>query len=70
MTVSFRNKYAIFGNMLILLTQDVEVAGLLEEIHEHGLNGLGFVENSLSTDFQTTNILRVDIVLLEQVLDN
>ena len=45
-------------------TLDVGVARRLEEVHEHGLDRLGLVDDRLGTDVEATNRARVDIVLL------
>lgn len=47
-------------------TLNVVVAALLEQLHENGLDRLGLVEERLGADFQATDGLGVDVVLLEQ----
>jgi hypothetical protein len=47
-------------------TLNVVVARLFEKLHENRLDRLGLVEQSLGTDFETTNALGVDVVLVEQ----
>ena len=42
---------------------DIVIAGFLEELHEHGLNRLCLVNDSLSADVETANRLGVDVVL-------
>lgn len=47
-------------------TLDVVVARLLEELHEDRLDRLGLVEQSFGANFETADVLGVDIVLLEE----
>ena len=51
-------------------TLDVVVAGLSEEVHESRLDRLGLVDDGLSANVDTTDRLRVDIVLLQQTSDS
>jgi len=48
-------------------TLDVGVAVGGEQLHQDRLDGLGLVQQSLSSDFQTTNGLGVNVVLLHHV---
>jgi hypothetical protein len=47
-------------------TLDVVVAGLVEQLHQDGLDRLGLVEERLGTDFEAANRLGVNAVLLEE----
>src|SRR5258706_6585398 len=51
-------------------TFDVVIARFFEEAHEHGLDRLCLVDNSLSPDVETANRFRVDVVLLHQRRDD
>lgn len=50
----------------VVNTLNVEVSALGKELHQNGLDGLGFVQESLSTDFETTNGLGVDVVFAKE----
>lgn len=51
-------------------TLNVGVSVWGKELHQHGLDGLGLVQQSLGSDLQTTNAVWVDVVLLKQVAEN
>ena len=53
-------------SVLVVDTLDIVVAGRGEEVHEEGLGGLGFVNQGLGSDIQTTNRVGVDVVLFEK----
>lgn len=48
---------------------NVEVARLLEQLHQDRLDRLGLVEQGLGADFHAANRLGVDVVLLEEGSD-
>lgn len=45
---------------------DVGVARGLEQLHQHGLDRLGLVQNGLGADFEAANGLGVDVVLAQE----
>lgn len=47
----------------------LNVAVLAKELHEHRLDGLGLVQKGFSTNLDSTNRCRVDVVVLEQSRD-
>jgi len=47
-------------------TFNVCISSLLEQLHEHRLNRLRFVENSLGADFESADGLDVNCILLDQ----
>lgn len=50
-------------------TLDIVVTGSVEEVHEDGLGGLGFVNQGLGSDVKTADGGGVDVVLGEQLGD-
>ena len=57
---------AAIARIQIIDAFDVGVTGGLEHLHQHGLAGLGFVNDGFCTDFEAADTAKVDGVFMDE----